>query len=1236
LSGSDSGVYYQLFNGTATVGSPVLGTGSAIDFGTAAYATGTYTVSNTPTGGYCISDMTGSVSVTANTPPTATVSGGGTICSGSPATISAALTGTGPWLVKWSDETTPDDVTSSPDTRTVSPATTTTYTVTSLTDSSGCGAGTASGSATVTLATINTIPTATVSGTATICKDGTTAISAVLTGIGPWNVTWSDGHVDSGVTSPDTRTVSPAATTTYTVTNLTDTGSCSTAGTSSGSAAVTVDDPPTATVSGGGTIYSGGAATVSAALTGIGPWTVTWSDGHVDSNVGGTRASSYMDNYPVSPAATTVYTVTSLVDAGSCSAGTASGSATVTVNPVSTAPLTAAPTNTLLWLQGGHAGKVNAVSWSSDGSFIASASDDATVKLWNTNGGLVRTFNTHPYQATAVAFSPDSTRLAIGANSGGYLKLASSLGVSNGLGMIFLWQASSGGLGSTNVSLAYSTTNRYGKIESLAFSPDGTKLGSGVAGGSNYIQNAATGTALASSASYAGFSLVSEDVNAHSLGVAFSSGGLFASACEDGTLRVWNSANAQVWSTNTAQASNITSVAFSPDGTLLASASEDGTIMIWATNTWSCVQTLTGHTGGVTAVAFSPNGNLLASGGEDQTVRFWNVSSGTCLLTATGHTDVVTSVAFSPDGSRVVSGSQDNTIRIWSTAKGSLLQTCGAHTDFIKAVAVSPDGTLCADASNDRTIQVRRMLDGLLLQTLPGNTGGVSAIAFGTNSSVLASGGGPLDPTIKLWRISDGALLQTINATTNGVMALAFSPDGSTIASGGDGSEQVIRLWNAAAGTNLLTLAGHSGGVTALAFSAKGDLLASGGRNFDATVKVWAVTNGSLLQTFPAQSTNYVQCVAFSPDGTTVASGSSDTNVLELSSLATGTSRFFGSDTNPVFFVAFSPDGSTLAAPAKNIINFWNVTNGAVAQTATQETFRASCFAYAPGGKTFVYGREDASLALSYMQSLLGTAPVILFQPAGSTNSPGTNATFTVVVSASPPFYYQWLKNGTNTANGGNVSGANTASLTLYDVQNADAAGYSVVITNTAGCVTSSVAALTLTTNAPPVAGTDIIYRPCGVSLKISIADLLTNDIDTAGNPITFAGTSSTSTNGVPITTNNTTIFYPAVTNADDAFAYTITDGLGNYVTGTVLIRMASVSGCDSEVSLLAGYPGPGSNTVTFLGVPGYHYVVQFATNLSDSPWFCLCTNTTPTNGLIFSIDPAANTPQRYYRLLTQ
>jgi WD40 repeat protein len=493
-----------------------------------------------------------------------------------------------------------------------------------------------------------------------------------------------------------------------------------------------------------------------------------------------------------------------------------------------------------------------------------------------------------------------------------------------------------------------------------------------------------------------------------------------------------------------------------------------------------------------------------------------------------------------------------------------------------------------------------------------------------------------LDPTIKFWRLSDGTQLQpVINATTNGVMALAFSPDGSTIASGGDRSEQVIQLWNASSGANLLTLAGHSGGVTALAFSPKGDLLASGGRNFDATVKVWAVTNGALLQSFAAQSTNPVLCVAFSPDGTTVASGSSDMNVLRLGKIADGTTRTFGSDTNPVFFAAFSADGSTLAAPSRNTINFWNVAGGTVSQTATQETFRASCFAYAPGGNVFVYGREDATLAQGYMQSLLGSAPVILFQPSSQTNYTGSNATFTVVASVPGTPSYQWRKNGVALSNGGSISGATSPTLTIANLQNSDAAGYTVIVTNTAGSVTSSAAALTVTTPIPLVAGTEVLYRPCNISIKIDIAGLLTNTTDTVSGNVFLTGISATSTNSVVLTTNSTTIFYPAVTNANDAFTYYVADGLGNTASGMVLIDMAAVNGCNSEIGLATGCPGLYSNTVTFAGVPSFQYIVQFATNLSNSPWFCLATNYPAANGLIQIIDPTATNGERYYRLYT-
>jgi hypothetical protein len=88
-------------------------------------------------------------------------------------------------------------------------------------------------------------PTAVVSGTATICASGSTPIQAVLTGTGPWNVTWSDSVVQSGVaTSPATRNVSPSSTTTYTVTALTDANSTAQAGDLTGSAVVTVGTTP--------------------------------------------------------------------------------------------------------------------------------------------------------------------------------------------------------------------------------------------------------------------------------------------------------------------------------------------------------------------------------------------------------------------------------------------------------------------------------------------------------------------------------------------------------------------------------------------------------------------------------------------------------------------------------------------------------------------------------------------------------------------------------------------------------------------------------------------------------------------------------------------------------------------------------------------------------------------------------------------------------------------------------
>ena len=101
------------------------------------------------------------------TPPSATVSGTASICNGGSTTIQAALTGTGPWNVTWSDSVTQTGVAASPATRSVSPASTTTYTVTEVSDATGCIPGTFTGSAVVT---VNPLPTTSaIAGSASAC-----------------------------------------------------------------------------------------------------------------------------------------------------------------------------------------------------------------------------------------------------------------------------------------------------------------------------------------------------------------------------------------------------------------------------------------------------------------------------------------------------------------------------------------------------------------------------------------------------------------------------------------------------------------------------------------------------------------------------------------------------------------------------------------------------------------------------------------------------------------------------------------------------------------------------------------------------------------------------------------------------------------------------------------------------------------------------------------------------------
>lgn len=202
-----------------------------------------------------------------------------------------------------------------------------------------CGSGTTSANFPIT---VNPLPTATISGTATICTGQNATVTITLTGSQPWSITYlRDGAnaqtVNGITTSPHTFTTTTAGN--YTLSAVSD-ANCT--GTFSGIATIAFNALPTATISGTTTVCQGSNATISVALTGAQPWNITYQrDGANDVTVNDITMSPY--TFTTSTAGT--YIVLDVSDAN-CT-GNASGSAIITVDPTSVGGTAAASNSTI-------------------------------------------------------------------------------------------------------------------------------------------------------------------------------------------------------------------------------------------------------------------------------------------------------------------------------------------------------------------------------------------------------------------------------------------------------------------------------------------------------------------------------------------------------------------------------------------------------------------------------------------------------------------------------------------------------------------------------------------------------------------------------------------------------------------------------------------------------------------------------------------------------------------------
>jgi WD40 repeat protein len=292
---------------------------------------------------------------------------------------------------------------------------------------------------------------------------------------------------------------------------------------------------------------------------------------------------------------------------------------------------------------------------------------------------------------------------------------------------------------------------------------------------------------------------------------------------------------------------------------------------------------LPGHGAAVSCLAFSSDGKLLASGSSDKTIKIWYLPTGKELATLQGNARPVLAVAFSPDGRILASAcdstapfdirsglvEKDDNIKLWDLKTSAEKRTLKGLTAKVQSLCFSPDGTKLGSSGQ---IKIWNVGTGKEEMTIDKGNPYCRTVAFSSDGKSLISSGGNTSNriVIKIWDVASGRETGNVTGATQSVCATALSPDGK-LAALGDIASDSIEVWEIAGGKKLHRLEARPGPPYQLAFSPDGKKLVSATSGTYNVIKLWDLSTGKAIAALEKESAS---CLAFSPDGQTVAFGS--------------------------------------------------------------------------------------------------------------------------------------------------------------------------------------------------------------------------------------------------------------------------------------------------------------------------------------------------------------------------
>jgi len=272
----------------------------------------------------------------------------------------------------------------------------------------------------------------------------------------------------------------------------------------------------------------------------------------------------------------------------------------------------------------------------------------------------------------------------------------------------------------------------------------------------------------------------------------------------------------------------------------VSAAFEDGSTRLYSSETSEVQRAFDSDHPGVLSVTITPSGHNVLLGCMDGSCNVWTIASGEFQQKFFGHRGPLSAVCCSPDEKLLATGSFDRCASVWNRANGKCIRQCRGHRTTVNAIAFSHDGNILASGSEDGAVFIWGIFDGTQ-SALTGHEGGITSIYFSPTGEFLVTGS--LDKMAIIWSVdSEFEPVRMVKEHNCGVTAVCLTDDDTLLGVGYlDG---IAKVFDVGTGKCTMVLKGHqlTYKLRCLAFSPGGALLATG--SDDGTMRLWSLTTG--------------------------------------------------------------------------------------------------------------------------------------------------------------------------------------------------------------------------------------------------------------------------------------------------------------------------------------------------------------------------------------------------------